>query len=495
MASQPTDELPPYGDGTESHLPEPGSLSQTLNQQDTRDKLETQSKKSDNLSTDSEKASSTEGGVFGGDNGNSFRNVGRWGCLFALITNQLGLGVLSLPACLKTLGLIPGMIAILGIGALAWYTGLEIYQFYVQYPSILNIVDAIGVVGGPTWEVIVAILFVVQQIMICSSTVVTLSIAFNTLSSHSVCTVGFMGIATIGCFILTVPRTVKFVARAGVPTFISIISAALIVTISLGVSKPPNAPADWTSDFVLVAHPTFREACNAIFRILLAYAGHSSFISYMAEMRDPKKDFPFSMSGLFLTSVVIYAGLAMSIYALAGSYTTSPALGSAPTIAAKAAYGVVLVAVFTTAVGPGHVGIKFLYVRLMSYINAADQITANTRKSWTAWLGCLTVFWITCFIIANAIPVFDSILSISSATTYAWLGYGTSSVLWFHLNKGSYFDGSKQIALFTLNVAIIMLTLFMNSAGLWAAIDELLEIFNSGTGIRGPFDCGNNALF
>ncbi|KAM5349069.1 hypothetical protein ACJ41O_008892 [Fusarium nematophilum] len=97
--------------------------------------------------------------------------------------------------------------------------------------------------------------------------------------------------------------------------------------------------------------------------------------------------------------------------------------------------------------------------------------------------------------LSNAIPIFDSILSISSCTTYAWTAWGVSAFFWFHMNKGSYFAGWKQRGFFVLNVCIILLTLFMNSAGLWSAISELMDHFDKGTGVRGSFDCGNNASF
>lgn len=37
------------------------------------------------------------GDIFGGGNGKNYRTMGRWDTIFALVTNQLGLGILSLP--------------------------------------------------------------------------------------------------------------------------------------------------------------------------------------------------------------------------------------------------------------------------------------------------------------------------------------------------------------------------------------------------------------
>lgn len=52
-----------------------------------------------------------------------YRTLGRWRTCVILITIEVGIGVLSLPSALKTLGLIPGIIAIFGFGALTTYCG------------------------------------------------------------------------------------------------------------------------------------------------------------------------------------------------------------------------------------------------------------------------------------------------------------------------------------------------------------------------------------
>ncbi|KAM0418885.1 hypothetical protein ACHAPT_012150 [Fusarium lateritium] len=180
--------------------------------------------------------------IFGGQNGQNYRNMSRWDAFFALTTNQLGLGVLSLPAVFRTLGIVPALIAMVVIGTLTWYTGYELWQFFCRYPSVVYIVDMIRITGGRTWEVVAGIFLLIQLLMTCAAVSVTLSVAFNTLSQHGTCTVGFIGIACIGCWLLCVPRTVKFIAHSGVPCFLSILVSSLIVIISLGVEHPTRVP-------------------------------------------------------------------------------------------------------------------------------------------------------------------------------------------------------------------------------------------------------------
>lgn len=155
-------------------------------------------------------------------------------------------------------------------------------------------------------------------------------------------------------------------------------------------------------------------------KVCYAYAGNVDFVSYMAEMRDPGRDFAPALTLLQVFSVVLYLVTAVAVYCLSGQYTVSPALGSAPAVPAKVAYAVVLPAILSTGLVFGHTATKYLYVVAMRAMKCTHQLTDSSTRSWATWVVCATVFWIMSFLIANAIPVFDSILAIASATFIAW---------------------------------------------------------------------------
>lgn len=115
-----------------------------------------------------------------------------------LITIEMGIGVLSLPKSLSTLGLIPGIIAIFGFGILTTYCGYILAQFYRRYPMVTNLVDCAYYVGGKPFEIFFSGAFILNLILIAASANITMSIALNTLSNHALCTVGFIGIPHIG---------------------------------------------------------------------------------------------------------------------------------------------------------------------------------------------------------------------------------------------------------------------------------------------------------
>lgn len=436
-----------------------------------------------------------EGDIFS-EGGATFRTLSRWDTIMVLVTNQVGLGILTLPSILHTLGIVPGLIAIVGLGLVTWYTAFELLQFYRRHPHVLNLVDMAKVVGGRPLELIVGVGLLFKICMTCSSATVTLSIAFNSISAHGMCTVAFSAFGAIGCWLLCLPRTFKFVAHVGVPSTISILAAIFIVVISLGVAGRPNGvPDDWVKEIVVVGRPGFSKGLSACLKVCYAYAGNVAFVSYMAEMKNPSRDFAPALTILQVCSIALYIFTAVSIYCLAGQGVRSPALGSAPDIPARVAYGIALPAVFATGMVFGHAAIKYMYVVALRAIKSTHRATDNSPLSWSVWVGCTTVFWVVCFVFANAIPIFDSILSIASATFIAWFTFGISGVFWYHRNWEEKF-ARKNIPLAVVNALLILQALFMNGAGLWASITGLIDIFNDGgDGINGSFTCGDNSVF
>lgn len=267
--------------------------------------------------------------------------------------------------------------------------------------------------------------------------------------------------------------------------------------ISLGVSdRPQRAPPGWDKEVVLVGNPSFRDGLTACLNIAFAYAGNQGFITVMAEMEDAAKDFTPALIILQSFAVPIYTIVGATIYALAGQYVTSPALGAAPVIPAKIAYGILFPCLLGTALVFGHTAIKYLFVVVLRSLKADNEMAANTVRAWSIWIGIGTTFWIIAFILANAIPVFSSILSISSAIFVAWFTFGISGVFWLYLNWRRQFSTRRKMVLSIINWTIVVLTVFVNGAGMWASVDSLLAIFNDpAQNVDGPFTCADNSLF
>lgn len=267
--------------------------------------------------------------------------------------------------------------------------------------------------------------------------------------------------------------------------------------IATGVGTPQNAPPGWVKEMKLWGTPTFQEGMTSLVNIAFAYGGNQGFLSVMAEINDPSRDFVPALCILQLFAIPMYVLVGACIYGLAGDLVTSPALGTAPRIPAMVAYSIILPCLLATGLVFGHTALKYLYVKTMrDIIKAPEEMTSHTFRSWATWVGLGTAFWIVAFILANAIPVFNSIISVSSALFVAWFSFGISGVMWLYINWDVQFDGWKKTSLAVANYAILGLTLFFNSAGMYAAVTGLVTIFNdSANEVDGPFTCGDNSLF
>ncbi|KAF4454058.1 neutral amino acid permease, partial [Fusarium albosuccineum] len=170
--------------------------------------------------------------------------------------------------------------------------------------------------------------------------------------------------------------------------------------------------------------------------------------------------------------------VAVAVYCLAGEYTTSPALGSAPIIFAKISYGLVIPSVLSKGLAFGHTGIKYTYVELMKYLGLSHELSRHNTRSWLIWLGIVTVFWLLSFVLSIAVPVFDSILSITSAATIAWFSFGISAIFSLHrtLQRGDDWRTSHRTP---FNILLIVGSLFLNGAGIWSSTMGLKQALAS----------------
>lgn len=144
--------------------------------------------------------------------GKQFRVLGKWKTGVVLIHTEVGIGILALPSVLQRIGLIPGLIAILGIGILSTYTAYVLLLYWRRYPHIDNLPDALRVLGGKVLAAIGAVGLIINLSLACSSATLAMSVALNTLTNHGMCTVAFIGFSALVCFVLCIPRTMNFVA-------------------------------------------------------------------------------------------------------------------------------------------------------------------------------------------------------------------------------------------------------------------------------------------
>jgi amino acid permease len=351
-----------------------------------------------------------------------------------MVAETISLGVLSLPAALAVLGIIPGLILIVFLGILSSYTGFVIGQYKIRYPHVHSMADAGEILFGGIGRELFGFGQLFFIVFIMAAHILSFSIMMNAITSHGTCTVVFMVVGTIISLIFTLPRTMGNLSYYCIASFASIIAAVLITMVGVSITKPGLDPISHMQkvDLFAPANLRFHEGFLATTNIVFAYAGHVAFFSFISELRDPK-DFPKALALLQCSDIAMYIIASVVIYYYAGTTVASPALDSASPIIRKVAYGVAMPTIIIAGVVNGHVSAKYLYVRL--FRNSQEDIMyQKTLRAYGLWVLICAALWSIAWVIAEGIPVFNDLLGITGALFASWFTYGVSGILWLQMN-------------------------------------------------------------
>ncbi|CAI7659262.1 unnamed protein product [Penicillium palitans] len=418
--------------------------------------------------------------AFGNEEGAEvkYKTMKWWQTGMFMIAESVSLGVLSLPKTLAQLGLAPALVLIIGLGILATYTGYTIYQFRSRYPHIQNLADAGEVLFGAFGRELFGLGQLLFSIFIMGSHILTFSVMMNTVTEHGTCTMVFTAVGFIICFVCSLPRTMKNMTYISCLSFASIVTAVIITMVAVGVQNQGGQNLKATIDTDLV------QAFSAVTNIVFAYCAHVAFFGLIAEMEEPR-DFPKALIMLQTFEIIFYTVAAVVIYYYVGQEVTSPALGSAGPILKKVAYGIAIPTIIGAGVVNGHIGLKYIYVRLF---RGTDRMHKRDLLAVGSWVGIALACWVIAWIIADAIPVFSDLLSLISSLFASWFSYGLGGVYWLHINKGKWFSSPRKIALTIVNVCIILIGGCMCGLGLYVSGKAIHDDASDNS-----FSCASNA--
>ncbi|KAF4159714.1 hypothetical protein CNMCM6936_004287 [Aspergillus lentulus] len=388
-----------------------------------------------------------------------YKTLSWWQCGFLMVAETVSLGILSLPAVVAALGLVPAVILLVALGLMSTYTGYTIGQFKWRHPFIHSMGDAGEIIMGRFGRELFGTGQLLLVVFIMASHILTFTVAMNSITDHGTCSIVFGVVGLVISFVLCLPRTLAKVSFLSVASFISVFSAVLVVMIAVGVQRPWHGSVNATVDTSL--YKAFLAVCNIVF----SFSGHVAFFGFMAELKDPH-DYPKSLFLLQGIDTCLYIVAAVVIYCYAGDDVTSPALGSASTIVKKVAYGIALPTIIIGGVVNGHVACKYIYVRMWRHSDRMHKRDLVATGSWVL-IGLAT--WIVAWIIAEAIPVFNNLLSLVASLFASWFTYGFSALFWLHLNKGRFFSTPMKTALTILNIFIMGIACCICGLGLYVS--------------------------
>lgn len=420
--------------------------------------------------TDIERQKTAEGNAH-------FHRLGWKRLTIVLIVEAIALGSLSLPHAFATLGMVAGVFFSIGLGLLAIYTGNIIGQVKIKYPHVAHYADAGKLLLGRAGYEIIGAMFAFQLTLLVGSHCLTGTIAFLNITDYGTCSIVFGITSAIILLLIAIPPSFTEVAFLGYIDFASILVAILITIVATGVSA---AKADGgLSSVNWSAWPksdiSFADGFIATTNIMFAYSFSIGQFSFMDEMHSPE-DFPKSIWTLGVAEICIYTTTGALIYAFVGQDVQSPALLSAGETVSRIAFGVALPVIFIS--GSINVTVVSRYIHGRMFRNSITRFI-NTRNGWLTWLAVITTVTTMAWVIAEAIPIFSDLLSISSALFTSGFTYYLPALMWFSLIKEGKWYARKNICKSLLNCVVFLIGMVVLGGGLYASTSDLVSTSSS----------------
>ncbi|KAJ5755801.1 hypothetical protein N7533_005344 [Penicillium manginii] len=387
-----------------------------------------------------------------------------------LIVEAIALGSLSIPSSFATLGMVAGVILTVGLGIIAIYTSYIIGKVKLAFPEVAHYADAGRLMGArlgcPRFGFeLVNWMLAIQLLFLTGSHCLTGTIAFRNITSSEICSVIFGVVSAIILLLLAVPPSFTEMAILGYIDFASIILAIGITIIATGIESSHEvgglAAVDWS------AWP----------KEVLRSANSHSWMKCT-----PPRDYVKSIWALGLIEIFIYTLTGALIYAFVGQDVGSPALLSAGNLVSRIAFGVALPVIFISGSINTVVFGRLVHGRM--FANSPIRFI-NTKTGWLTWLAVITVGTILAFIIAEVIPFFNDLLSISSSL------FISGFTFYFPPNdvEGSWRD-PKNLVTSLVNLAVFLIGMVILVGGTYSSVDDIINKYNAGT-VHGVFTCGS----
>ncbi|KAH6611633.1 amino acid transporter [Trichoderma cornu-damae] len=415
-----------------------------------------------------------------------FHRLGWKRLTIVLIVEAIALGSLSLPSAFAALGMVAGVICSVGLGLLAIYTSDLVGMVKMKFPEVAHYADAGRLVAGRFGYELVGGMFVLQLVLLVGSHCLTGTIAFLNITNNGACSLVFGVVSAIILFLLAIPPSFAELAILGYIDFVSIILAIGITMIATGIKASHSAGgmssvpwSAWPKDDL-----SFADAFIAITNIVFAYSFSICQFSFMDEMHTPK-DYKKSIWALGLIEIAIYTITGAVIYAFVGPDVKSPALLSAGDLISKVAFGIGLPVIFISGSINSTVVGRFIHGRIFK--NSVVKYI-NTPTGWATWIGLIAAITVIAWVIAEAIPFFSDLLSISSSLFISGFTYYFPAIFWFVLlREGSLFERKNLIHLVLSSISMIV-GLIVLVGGTYASIVDIRNQYKHGS-VRGVFTC------
>lgn len=309
----------------------------------------------------------------------------------------------------------PGITLYTVFGALAGYTGYQIWAMFLRLDSDEYPMKTFGDIAfrvyGAVARHLINILQSIQLIFNVGVIIIGNGQGLYQINSN-ICYIACCIIWAGSGMILGQVRTLqKFGWIANFAIWLNIV--VMIMTIATVTHSSPryqepgmtaaNAPPVATSAGA-PADVDFSGQIVGLMQAVYSYGGAMLYCEFMSEMRRPF-DFwkALIMADTFIYVVYLFFGI--YVYSFQGQYTVNPA-NQGISVQGVLVAGNVIGFVSSVIAGAlyGNIGIKVLYQNIFKELIGLPDLTSKTGK-WL-WVGIVPVYWGVAFVLAAAIPNF-----------------------------------------------------------------------------------------
>ncbi|KIW06681.1 uncharacterized protein PV09_02386 [Verruconis gallopava] len=436
------------------------------------------------------------------DNAIKYRTCSWQKTAFLLFSEYICLAIMSFPWSYSVLGLVPGLILTVVVAGLVLYTSLILWEFCLRHPEVKDACD-IGqmLFWNHKWAwYFTAVMFCLNNTFIQGFHCLVGAKYLNTITSHSVCTVGFSAIMALISWVCSLPRTFSALAKLALFSALFTFISVLLATIFAGIEDHPTGYPDAGEIQVLaipLAGTSFVSGLNAFMNISYTFIGQITLPSFIAEMKNPR-DFPKALWAVTICEVIVFGLVGAVIYAYTGTnYMTAPAFGSLGNeVYKKVSFSFMIPTLIFLGVLYASVTARFVFFNIFK---GSRHMSDHTVLGWGAWAGILAVTWVVAFIIAEVIPFFSDLLSLMSALFDSFFGFIFWGVAYIRMRQADFGKGFYKARGirgwlgFAFNVGLIGIGLFFLGPGTYASVQAIVDGYHAGS-FGGAFSCQTNGL-
>ncbi|KAF2869827.1 transmembrane amino acid transporter protein-domain-containing protein [Massariosphaeria phaeospora] len=421
-----------------------------------------------------------------------------------LFSEYICLAIMSFPWSYSILGLVPGLILTVVIAGIVLYTSLILWEFCLRHPEVRDVCDLGQMIfwnhKAAFW--FTAVMFILNNTFIMGLHCLVGAKYLNTMTNHSLCTIGFSAIVGLISFICSLPRTFSTLAKIATFSALTTFISVLLATIFAGIEDHPKGYDSATLGEPLVhaipvAGTTFVAGMNAFMNISYTFIGQITLPSFIAEMKEPK-DFPKALWAVTIAEIIVFSLVGAVIYVYTGTnYMTAPAFGSLGNeLYLKVSFSFMIPTIIFLGVLYASVSARFVYFRLFT---GTRHMGNHTLVGWAAWAGILALLWVFAFIIAEVIPFFSDLLSLMSALFDSFFGFIFWGVAYMRMRQAEHgpnfwkVRGWKGYCGFGFNILLCVIGVFFLGPGTYATVQSIIDGYKADN-FGGAFTCATNGV-